>query len=70
MRKSAFLLILFTSFIFAGCRTVVYRDVPPAPAPKAEIYGTPPYVGAIWVPGHWRWHGARRGYVWIPGHWK
>ncbi|HZP66163.1 MAG TPA: hypothetical protein VFB32_07630 [Rudaea sp.] len=26
-----------------------------------------PYVGAVWVPGHWA---GPRGDVWVGGHWR
>lgn len=33
--------------------------------PDALIYD--PQSGAVWLPGHWEWVGARQ--VWVPGHW-
>jgi len=63
------LLVLFSS----GCarRVVVYEQ--PAPPPlKIEIRTVSPCPGAVWVPGHWKWRGRRRGgrHVWVSGHWK
>ncbi|MCM8762982.1 MAG: YXWGXW repeat-containing protein [Candidatus Omnitrophica bacterium] len=70
MRRVLFLPFLLGVVLFCGCRTVIYQEVPPAPAPKIEIRGTPPHPKAVWIPGHWSWKGPRHGYVWIPGHWK
>jgi hypothetical protein len=42
---------------------------PPVPPPRYEPVPPPPedYMESmIWLPGHWRWNGAR--YDWIPGH--
>ena len=64
-----------------GCYPAVVRVDPPAP--RIEVYGSPPYPEAVWRPGHWahrggEWtwvpgHWARRprpGAVWVPGHWE
>ncbi|MGQ9560258.1 MAG: YXWGXW repeat-containing protein [Candidatus Oleimicrobiaceae bacterium] len=49
-----------------GCasRAVYVRPAPPAA--RVEIVGAAPFVGAVWVPGHWEWHGQ---WLWSPGHW-
>ncbi|OQX84523.1 MAG: hypothetical protein B6D63_04340 [Candidatus Latescibacteria bacterium 4484_7] len=56
--------------IFAfGCSTTTY--VRPAPPPlRVEIKPARPHRKAVWIRGHWRWAGRRRGWVWVPGHWK
>jgi hypothetical protein len=64
MRKIfCFIAVIILIPLFSGCAT--YR---PAPPPlQAEVIGTAPYAGAVWVRGYWVWiHG---GYVWTPGHW-
>ena len=52
------------------------------PAPRVEVYGPAPFVGAFWVPGYWGWNGSahvwvggrwehpREGYRWAPHHWE
>jgi hypothetical protein len=52
------------------------------PAPPRELRHAPPQAGAVWIPGMWRWTGARYvwapgawlaprpGHVWVPGHWQ
>lgn len=35
------------------------------PAPRVERVGVRP--GYVWIPGYWRWGGAR--YVWVGGYW-
>ena len=37
------------------------------PAPEVEVYGAPPYAGAVWLGGYWNWVGGR--HVWVGGHW-
>ncbi len=52
-----------------GCSTTTY--VRPAPPPlKVEVRPARPHPKAVWVRGHWKWAGRRRGWVWVPGHWK
>jgi hypothetical protein len=45
-------------------------SAPPPPPAKVEVRPAAPGPKAVWVPGHWKWHGRRRGYDWVPGHWK
>jgi len=72
--------LLFIIGIFSNCVTTVKTAPPP---PKIEKVGLPPFPGAIWVKGHWKYsHGQwtwvpghwakppRPGAVWVPGHWK
>ncbi len=40
--------------------------VPPPPL-QTEVAGPPPFVGAVWIGGYWRWAGAR--WVWVGGYW-
>lgn len=40
----------------------------PPPAVRTEVATAPPYEGAVWVPGHWRWTGTT--HVWEPGYWQ
>ncbi|MDZ7338424.1 MAG: hypothetical protein ONB30_07785 [candidate division KSB1 bacterium] len=49
-----------------GCasRVVYVRSAPPAV--RVEVAGPPPFAAAVWIPGHWEWHGS---WVWFPGHW-
>jgi hypothetical protein len=37
------------------------------PAPQVEVYGPPPFVGAVWFPGYWNWNGG--AHVWVAGGW-
>ena len=37
------------------------------PEPQVEVYGAPPYAGAVWIGGYWNWVGGR--HVWVGGHW-
>jgi len=67
------LVILFLLVVFCGMAIYLWGCPPPVvhmrpPEPRMEIYGTPPYPHAVWIPGHWDY---RRGdWVWVPGHWK
>jgi hypothetical protein len=57
---------------------VVYQ--PPAPPPEevvvdaappqpiVEVKPTPPFAGAIWIPGYWHWQG--RHHEWVVGRWS
>lgn len=38
------------------------------PAPQAEVVGTAPNRGHIWIAGSYTWDGSR--YVWDGGHWE
>ena len=53
-----------------ACSRPVY--VRPAPPPPLVVKVKPrrPHKRAVWVTGHWRWHGPRKGYVWVKGRWK
>jgi hypothetical protein len=44
---------------------VVVTTAPPPP--PAEVQGTPPAAGNVWVPGYWHWNGHR--HQWVRGHW-
>jgi WXXGXW repeat (2 copies) len=46
--------------------SVVVDQAPPPP--QQEVMGTPPSPDQKWMPGHWRWNGAR--YFWEGGHWS
>ncbi len=75
MKTSCIVVGIIALVLVSGCanrntRTVVIHDRPAPPPPEVEVYGPPPYVRAVWVPGHWEWRGKRVGYVWIKGHWK
>jgi YXWGXW repeat-containing protein len=65
-------LALLAAFAFGGCveERVVYRDRPVGPPPPVivEERGYAPYVGAVWVSGHWAWQ--KHHWVWIRGHWR
>ncbi len=45
---------------------VVVEEAPPAPIVEAQP--PVPYAGAVWMPGHWWWHG--RHHTWIAGHYE
>ena|SRR5215831_17696762 len=58
--------------------TVEIEQAPPAP--QVEVQTAVPYEGAVWIEGHWEWHGRwvwsrgfwerpRAGWVWVPHHW-
>ena len=68
---------LLTALILAGCVLApagrpYYPPAPtvylPPPAPRVEYMGTPPFLGAVWIQGYWRWMGAR--HEWVPGRWE
>jgi len=41
--------------------------VPVGPPPnRVEVVGVTPFVGAVWIPGHWIW---RDRWVWNKGYW-
>jgi hypothetical protein len=39
----------------------------PPPAPQVESPGPAPNPNAVWIAGHWAWHGK---YEWQPGRWE
>jgi len=61
-------LIMVGMLTQTGC--TVTSGVPPPPEPIVEFSGPTPYVGAVWAPGHWVWHGERRRYEWHHGEWR
>ncbi len=46
---------------------VASADVPP-PAPYVEVVPVVPFVGAVWLSGHWGWGGGR--HHWVGGRWE
>lgn len=44
----------------------VVVDVAPPP-PRVELIPALPFAGAVWLGGHWAWHGGR--HRWVHGHW-
>ena len=38
------------------------------PEPRYEVVGVAPFVGALWIGGHWNWAGG--AYAWVPGYWS
>ncbi len=61
------LLVVMTTvaLLFAGCAATV-RVAPPAA--RVEVYGEPPFAGAVWVGGYWAHRGGE--YAWVPGRWE
>jgi len=51
-----------------GVGVEVRVPMPPPPL-RHEVVVARPGPGWVWVPGHYDWHGHRRGYVWVPGRW-
>jgi hypothetical protein len=45
----------------------VVADDPP-PAPPEEDRASPPFEGAVWIPGFWHWQDGR--HVWVAGRWS
>jgi hypothetical protein len=45
----------------------VVVDAPP-PAPPEEVRLSPPFEGAVWVPGYWHWQDGR--HIWVAGRWS
>ncbi len=43
------------------------RERPPMPAPIAEVPGSAPFDGAVWVAGNWTWTGGE--WIWTAGGW-
>ncbi len=56
--------LLVVTFLTAGC---VYHVRTPPPPPRAEVRPVRPFIGAIWIDGHWHYRGD---WTWVPGHWK
>lgn len=46
---------------------VVYVARRPPPR-RAEVIGSRPAPGHVYVRGFWRWQGD--DYIWVPGHWS
>jgi len=46
-----------------------YADPGPPPPARDEVVPVGPFVGAVWVGGHWFWGRGRR-WVWVPGYWR
>jgi hypothetical protein len=44
------------------------KERPPKPAPQPEVPGEPPYSGAEWIAGDWRWEDTE--WMWIDGSWS
>jgi len=65
------LISIFAGIVFVvvltGCAATVYAPGPP-PEAKVEVQPAPPGPGAVWVAGHWVWHG--NAYVWQSGYWE
>ena len=62
------LLIMISGLVtlLMGCPPPIVRVSPPPH--RVEVYGTPPYPEAVWIPGYWQ---HQRGeWVWMPGHWE
>jgi len=49
-----------------GCGCGGYATIEPPPL-QVEVKPAPPGPKAVWIDGHWKWHGGR--YVWVDGHW-
>ncbi len=49
----------------ANAQVVIHAGPPPAVI--VERPGPPLHAGWVWVPGYYRWSGAR--YIWVPGRW-
>jgi len=75
--RSAVVLLTACSAL-AGCVVVPARGggyvAAPAfvavapPVPRVEVIGAPPFYGAVWIGGYWRWAGDR--HVWVAGRWE
>ena len=68
-RLLATALIAATTLVLPPAAPSVSADVYVRVAPPAMRYEVVPRArrGWVWVPGHWRWNGAR--YAWRGGHW-
>jgi hypothetical protein len=47
---SALVAVCAMTVLLLGCPPPVVRVRPPEP--RVEVYGSPPYAGAVWRPGH------------------
>ena len=58
---------LIAMTLTTGCYATMGPVMVPGPPPplRAELVYPPPYPGAVWAHGHWRWNGNR--FVWIRG---
>ncbi len=65
LQKTAFVIGCIAAAAPASAQT--YVNIAP-PAPIVETRPGAPGSGYAWIPGHWRWNGAR--YVWVRGHWS
>lgn len=68
-----FVRVFLIAFLCGLCGSLLggCASAPPPPPPvRVEVRPTKPGLRAVWVPGHWKWKGKRRGYIWVPGHWK
>jgi hypothetical protein len=62
--SSAAVITAISLSVLAGCTAVIRT---PPPAARIEVRPAPPFVGAIWIDGHWlHRHGE---WVWSPGYW-
>lgn len=43
------------------------KERPARPAPRPEVAGDPPFPGAEWIAGDWRWEGT--DWLWTDGSW-
>jgi hypothetical protein len=59
--------LIVAASALSACTTYVK---PPPPPAKVEVRPVPPHQHAVWVPGHWKWKGPKKGYTWMPGHWR
>ncbi len=53
--------------VLGGCASA---PPPPPPPRRVEVKPAKPGPNFVWVEGHWKWKGRRRGHVWVPGHWR
>ena len=67
MKKRIAILVAFVSLTTLLLACVAAVRVAP-PAPRIEVYGAPPYAGAVWIAGYWQRRGGE--WVWIPGQWQ
>ena len=73
MKCSLFALVLASALLAASCGGAYvgggyyYADTPPPPV-RAEVFGTAPGPGYVWIRGNWNYTGGR--YNWAPGRWE
>jgi hypothetical protein len=66
MKRGMVVVALFiTLALLFGCGPTVVTVRPPEPL--LEVYGPPPYTGAVWIAGHWKQKTGE--WVWVPGQW-